>query len=52
MVFKDEEAVPSHVFEYIEVFYNRYRKHSSLGYQNPIQFEEKIAPPWGAREDA
>jgi len=27
------------IFEYIEVFYNRVRKHSYLGYLSPIQFE-------------
>jgi transposase InsO family protein len=27
------------VFEYIEVFYNRQRLHSSLGYRNPADFE-------------
>jgi len=27
-------------FEYIEVFYNRTRQHSTLGYQSPIQFLE------------
>ena len=26
------------IFEYIEVFYNRVRKHSSLGYKSPEQF--------------
>jgi len=25
-------------FEFIEVFYNRKRQHSSLGYQSPIQY--------------
>ena len=28
------------LFEYIEVFYNRVRRHSSLGYKSPAQFEE------------
>src|SRR5262245_50631877 len=28
------------VFEYIEVFYNRQRKHSSLGYVSPITYEQ------------
>jgi len=27
------------IFEYIEVFYNRVRKHSYLGYLSPEQFE-------------
>ena len=33
-----EEARRS-LFEYIEVFYNRLRRHSSLGYRSPAQFE-------------
>ena len=33
------------VFEWIEVFYNRERCHSSLGYQSPTRFEEHQARP-------
>lgn len=29
------------IFEYIEVFYNRQRRHSYLGYLSPVDFEEK-----------
>ena len=32
------QAVQS-IFEYIEVFYNRQRRHSTLGYLTPAQFE-------------
>lgn len=28
------------LFEYIETFYNRVRRHSSLGYQSPLEFEQ------------
>ncbi len=30
------------VFEYVEVFYNRQRLHSSLGYLSPAAYETKI----------
>ena len=33
------EQVRREVFEYIEVFYNRQRLHSTLGYQTPTEFE-------------
>ncbi len=35
----DEQDVRSALFEYIEVFYNRERRHSTLGYVSPEQFE-------------
>jgi putative transposase len=28
------------VFEYIEVFYNRVRRHSALGYLSPVEYEQ------------
>jgi putative transposase len=32
------------IFEYIEVFYNRQRLHSSLGYKSPAEFESEFQP--------
>jgi putative transposase len=29
------------IFEYIEVYYNRKRRHSSLGYVSPVQYEKQ-----------
>jgi len=31
------------IFEYIEVFYNRQRRHSTLGYDSPAEFETRAA---------
>lgn len=36
-----EEARHS-IFEYLEVFYNRQRLHSSLGYVSPIMYEQHV----------
>ncbi len=33
------EAI-SAIFDYIEVYYNRQRMHSALGYRTPLEFEE------------
>lgn len=49
IVYADEEHARSAVFEYIETFYNRFRKHSSLGYESPVQFEENLLPPMGGK---
>lgn len=29
------------IFEFIEIWYNRQRRHSSLGYRTPVQYEEQ-----------
>jgi putative transposase len=45
-------AARSDVFEYIEVFYNRSRLHSSLGYRPPVEYEgdasRRTSPPHAA----
>ncbi len=37
--FGSRDEARSKVFDYIEVFYNRQRLHSSLGYRSPMMFE-------------
>lgn len=38
--FADRDAARRAVFEYVEVFYNRVRLHSGLGYRSPMQAEQ------------
>jgi len=40
--YRSRQEAKTSLFEYIEVFYNRYRKHSGLGYMSPYQFEQSI----------
>jgi transposase InsO family protein len=40
--FISREEARTQLFEYIEIFYNRKRLHSTLGYLSPTQFEEKL----------
>ena len=39
--FKTREEAKAMIFEYIEVFYNRRRIHSTIGYVSPCEFELK-----------
>lgn len=39
--FATRDCVKKHVFEYIEIYYNRKRLHSMLGYKSPASFEIK-----------
>lgn len=38
--YKTRQQAQADIFEYIEVFYNRQRRHSYLGYLSPVEFEE------------
>ncbi|WP_282450338.1 IS3 family transposase [Microbulbifer sp. CAU 1566] len=40
--FENISQAKSEVFEYIEIFYNRVRRHSTLGYKSPAEYERKI----------
>ena len=41
--FKTREQARTAIFEYIEIFYNRKRLHSKLGYMSPAEFEKHHA---------
>ena len=41
-VYRLRDEARSDVFDYIERFYNPTRRHSTLGYVSPIQFEEAL----------
>jgi len=38
--YHSQEEAQTDIFEYIEIFYNRKRRHSSLDYVSPVEFEE------------
>jgi len=41
-IFESVEQARSEVFSYIEGYYNRIRRHSSLGYLSPMEFEKQL----------
>lgn len=41
--FETRQQARQLVFEYIEVWYNRCRRHSALGYLSPEQYEQRVA---------
>lgn len=41
--FQTRDQAKRAIFEYIEVFYNRLRRHSSIGYLSPVDFEQRLA---------
>ncbi len=42
--FQTRDEARKSLFDYIEVFYNRQRRHSSLNYMTPLEYE-RYAPP-------
>jgi len=42
-IYESREAAMKAIFEYIEVFYNRTRLHSTLDYRSPVEYEEASA---------
>jgi transposase InsO family protein len=38
--YRTREEAKLEIFEYIEVFYNRQRRHSTIGYQTPMGYEQ------------
>jgi transposase InsO family protein len=45
IVYADQAAASSAIFDYIERFYNRQRRHSGLGYLTPVAFEQQFHRP-------
>jgi len=41
--FRTQREARAALFEFIEIWYNRQRRHSSLGYCTPAEFEERLA---------
>jgi transposase InsO family protein len=39
--FQTRQEAKNEIFEYLEGFYNRQRRHSTLGYLSPVEFEER-----------
>jgi transposase InsO family protein len=41
--YRTREEAKQEIFEYLDVFYNRQRRHSTLGYQSPAEYEATAA---------
>jgi transposase InsO family protein len=41
--YQTRDQASQSIFEYIEIFYNRTRKHSALGYLSPTEYEQKYS---------
>ena len=45
---RTRDQARSAMFEYIELFYNHHRRHSTLGYLSPVEFERRHHEPMAA----
>ena len=41
-LYRTRDAARADVFDYIERFYNTIRRHSTIGYLSPVEFERKV----------
>ena len=44
ITFHTRSQATQEIFEYIKVFYNRVRRHSSVGYVSPLDLERDYVP--------
>ncbi len=40
--YRTRDQARADVFDYIELFYNPKRRHSTIGYMSPMEFEAKV----------
>jgi transposase InsO family protein len=41
-LFESRAIANRELFAFIEIWYNRQRRHSSLGYRSPVEFEAEL----------
>ena len=41
-IYRTRDAARADVFDYIERFYKTIRRHSTIGYLSPVEFERKV----------
>ncbi|WP_291520176.1 integrase core domain-containing protein, partial [Branchiibius sp. NY16-3462-2] len=39
-LWEDKDQLAKAIFEWIEAWYNPYRRHSALGYRSPVEYED------------
>jgi len=44
-IYRTRNEARADVFDYIERFYNAARRHSTIGYLSPVEFERKVGLP-------